>query len=131
MGKAMHDRLIARLPVKERRGMLEAVVASSHGHPVLIEYGHDRKVEGATSILARLVGVAFAPGGLVTDVLVVKPAATSRRHLALSAAHVLRISAATQLDRPDDPENPLYDDAMIPYRLGEVIAGPPRGEVRD
>lgn len=120
------DRLIARLPAKERRRLLEAVVASSHGYPVLVEYAYTRKLGDATKLLARLDGVAFTPGGSCTDTLVLKPAARNRRLVALSAAHVLRITAATQLDRPDDLELGPWDDAEVPYRLGEVIAGPPR-----
>lgn len=119
------DRLIARLPVKERRAILEAVVKSSHGYPVLVEYAYTRQLAGATPLLGRLVGVAFTPGGSCSDTLVVDPASRSRRLVALSAAHVLRISAATQLDHAEDPEAPVVDDALIPYRLGEVIAGPP------
>lgn len=120
------NRLIARLPEKDRRRMLEAVVTSSHGYPVLVEYHSSRQLEGATRLLGRLVGVAYTPGGSCSDTLVVKPAAATRRLVALSAAHVLRVTAATQLERPEDPEAPLYDDAMVPYRLAEVIAGPPR-----
>lgn len=116
------DKLIARLPEAERLKILDAIArATQHGSTVNVEYSHQRKLDEATSVVGRVLGVAYAPGGGSSIELVVQPVAPSKRLLAIPAAHVLRVRWA------HDPSGMVGTDPTA-YLLGEVLAGPPARE---
>lgn len=115
-----HDRLVGRLPVDERRAMLDAI---AHRSPnVLVEHSYLRKLEGAELTAGKVLAVAYNPGGGSTDVLVVQPFDPRYRAVAIPAAHVLRVSMATPTTLPAQGGEPQRHG----YRRGEVLAGPPR-----
>lgn len=117
-----HDRLICRLPEERRRNMLETIAATSRDNTVLVEHSYDRQLEGATLTVGRIIGVAYNVGGGSSDLLVVQPARTDRRMVAIPAARILRISGATPIHTPAMGDQPVRHG----FRRGQVIAGPPR-----
>lgn len=119
--RGSHDRVIARLPDKDRRAILDAC-CSRTGRAVLVEVSSSRKLSEATRIVGFLKGTAFAPSAACADVLIVEPLAEGYRTHTLSAAHVLRISHLTLADEGPAPE---LDAFGVAYRRGEVLAGPP------
>lgn len=115
-------RIVASHKPDERRKLLDGV-AARHDRAVLVEASPWRKLDDAERIVGQIVGVAYHSGGGSSEVLVVQPLDTGKRLRAIPAAHVLRISNATPTPLPaqgDDPARPFA------YRVGEVIAGPPR-----
>lgn len=115
------DRLIGRLPDEERIKVLDQLAAelAPVGSTVLVEHAYTRKLADAKSVVATIVGVAYAPTGGSSTVLVVKPVDPRKRLIAIPAAHVCRVRWASVYG-PEAPEE--WRGKAI---LGAVIAGPP------
>jgi hypothetical protein len=60
----VHDRLVCRLPEDERRRCLDAI---RPGTTVLVEHSWSRKLDDASSLVGEVLGVAYSPGGGVSQ----------------------------------------------------------------
>lgn len=117
---AAHDRKVASLKPEPRRKLLDAI---AHRHPIVcVEHSVHREFDRARRTVGRVIGVAYATSGSA-EVLVVEPLDPGLRLVAISGAHVLRVTAATPTPLPAQLDEPARPYA---YRLGEVLAGPPR-----
>lgn len=116
------ERLIARLPQGERITVLDEAVRRCEGRVVDVEWSGFRKLDEARHLVGTLVAHAYAPGGSTSTMLIVQPADPTKRAVALSAAHVLRISNTIRWAPDAEPGSALHNT----YRVRGVVAGPPR-----
>lgn len=109
------ERLIGRLPDQARQELLDRIVAETqHGSTVEVTWSYLRNVDQLQSVVGRILGLAWAPGGGSSLVLVVDPVDPAERMTAISVAQLVRIRWAY-----------AADPRTLDYDLGLVIAGPP------
>lgn len=108
-----HEKLIGRLPDDTRRRILDRLAVRPS--LVAVEHSYFRRFESATTTVGTILSVAYSLSGGTSTVLVVRPLDDRLRDVAIPAAHVLRIRAAS----------PWGSTKPGRVRLGEVLAGPP------
>lgn len=112
-----HDRLIGRIPADARQALLDDIVrATQHGSTVEVSWSYLRNLEQIQTVVCRILGLAWAPGGGSSLVLVVDPVDLTERMVAISVAQLVRIRWAYSAHGSTNPTD---------YDLGLVIAGPP------
>lgn len=111
------DQLIGRIPDRARQELLDDIVRETqHGSTVEVSWSYLRNLESLQTVVGRILGLAWAPGGGSSLVLVVDPVDPSERMTAISVAQLVRIRWAY---------SPAGSHSPADYDLGLIIAGPP------